>query len=123
MSGQDYPDPAPEAAESPLARLGQAKLSRRSVLRRGGVVGAVGLAVAAGGGGAAAALLSSQSKGNAASTGTGTGTAAAAAQGSGPIVIYMADPQSGEMEIFAGTGRTRHNNRAMASMVASMAPH
>jgi hypothetical protein len=120
MSGQDYPDPAPEAAESPLARLGQAKLSRRSVLRRGGVVGAVGLAVAAGGGGAAAALLSSQSKGNAASTGTGTGTAAA--QGSGPIVIYMADPQSGEMEIFRGTGKTRQTNQAMASMVVSMAP-
>jgi hypothetical protein len=123
MSGQDYPDPAPQGGESPFARLGQAKLSRRSVLRRGGVVGAVGLAVAAGGGSAAAALLSSQSKGNAASTGTGTGAAAAAATGSGPIVIYMADPQSGEMEIFRGTGKTRQTNQEMASMVVSMAPH
>ncbi|MBO0825793.1 MAG: hypothetical protein J2P27_18365 [Actinobacteria bacterium] len=87
--------------------------SRRSLLRRGAVVGAAGLAVAAGGGGALAAVMSSHSNGNAQLAG---------GRGSGPIVIYLADPASGEMEIFAGTGRTRHTNRAMASMVASMAP-
>jgi hypothetical protein len=35
----------------------------------------------------------------------------------------MADPRSGEMEIFAGTSKTRQTNHAMASMVVSMAPH
>jgi hypothetical protein len=44
------------------------------------------------------------------------------ANGEGPIVIYMADPSSGEMEIFAGTGKSRHTNHAMAAMVKSMAP-
>jgi hypothetical protein len=117
MSGQDHPDPAQEDADSPGTPLRQASLSRRSVLRRGAVAGAVGLAVAAGGGGTAAALLSSQPKGHAAPVAD-----ADAADGSGPIVIYIADPRSGEMEIFAGTSKTRQTNHAMASMVVSMAP-
>ncbi len=116
MSTKDYPEQSPEVAESPLARLGQAPASRRAVLRRAAGVGVAGLAVAAGGSGMAAAFLSSH-KGQAAAL------AATDPAGSGPIVIYMADPKSGEMEIFAGTGKTRHTNRAMASMVVSMAPH
>jgi hypothetical protein len=117
MPRQDYPDPTPGAGDSLVTQTPQAAPSRRSVLRRSAVVGAVGLAVVAGGGGTMAAVLSSQSKGEPG------GQPASDAASSGPIVIYMADPQSGEMEIFAGTGRTRHNNKAMASMVASMAPH
>jgi hypothetical protein len=119
MSGQDHPDPTQEDADSPGTPLRQASLSRRSVLRRGAVAGAVGLAVAAGGGGTAAALLSSQPKGHAAPA----ADAASATDGSGPIVIYIEDPRSGEMEIFAGTSKTRQTNHAMASMVVSMAPH
>jgi hypothetical protein len=88
--------------------------SRRSVLRGAGI-GAAGLAVAAAGGGAIAAVTS-QSRGDAATL------SAADAAGSGPIVIYLKDPRSGEMDIYAGTGKTHHRNTAMAAMVASMAP-
>jgi hypothetical protein len=114
MSGQDYADPTQEAADSPVTQLRQGNLSRRSVLRRGAVAGAVGLALAAGGGGAVAAVMSSQPQGD-----RGADPDAA----TGPIVIYMADPRSGEMEIFSGTSKTRQTNHAMASMVVSMAPH
>lgn len=113
MPGQEHPDHKPEAAD--VTETQQASPSRRSVLRRGAVVGALGVAVAAGGGGALTAVLSSKSQGN-----SGAQTAADAAS-SGPIVIYLADPRSGEMEIFSGTTKTRHRNQAMASMVASMA--
>jgi hypothetical protein len=110
MPGQDYPDHTPEAADSPVTALP----SRRSVLRRGAFVGAAGLAVAAGGGGLAKALS--------AQSGSSSAQTAADAASSGPIVIYMADPASGEMDIFRGTGKTTHRNQAMASLVASMAP-
>jgi hypothetical protein len=116
MPRQDYPDPTADAEDSPVTQPRQASLSRRSVLRRGAAAGAVGLAVAAGGGGAVAAVMSSPPKGE-----PGQQPAPETAS-AGPIVIYMADPRSGEMEIFAGTSRTRHKNQAMASMVASMAP-
>lgn len=116
MPRQDYPDPTPEAAESSGAQTPEVSPSRRAVLRRGALAGAVGLAVAAGGGGAVAAVMASQPQ-----VGHGAQPALDAAS-EGPIVIYLADPRSGEMEIFAGTGRARHKNLAMASMVASMAP-
>jgi len=115
MPGQEYPDLMPEATDSPDTQAPQASPSRRSVLRRGTIAGALGLAVAAGGGSAVAAVMSSKSQGN-------SSTQAADTASSGPIVIYMADPTSGEMDIFAGTGRTKARNHAMASMVASMAP-
>lgn len=112
MPGQE--DHTTEAADSAVAQARPASPSRRAVLRRGTIAGALGLAVAAGGGSAVAAVMSSQSKGNA-----GSPTVADAA-GSGPIVIYLADPRNGEMDIFAGTTRTHARNQAMASMVASM---
>lgn len=116
MSGQDYPDHSKEAADSSVTQMLQAPTSRRSMLRRSAFAGAIGLAVAAGGGGAAATLLSSQSKAGASQSGTD-------ASSSGPIVIYMADPQSGEMDIYAGTGKTHTRNQSVASLVTSMAPH
>jgi hypothetical protein len=77
----------------------------------------------AAGGGAAAAAVSSLSNGNSSQSQGNTAVAAAdGTSGPGPIVIYMADPGSGEMQIFAGTGQTRHTNHAMAAMVTSMAP-
>lgn len=115
MPGQDYPDHQPEAADSPLAQIVQAPTSRRSLLRGGVGFGAIGLAVAAGGGGVAAALLSSRSPGDATEPASDVAS-------SGPIVIYIADPKSGEMDIFAGTSKTHARNQAMASMVVSMAP-
>jgi hypothetical protein len=115
MPGQDYPDHTPEGAGSPPAPVQNPGLSRRSVLRRGAFAGAVGVAVAAGGVGVAK-VLSSPSQADAAVQ------SAAGAAGSGPIVIYMADPHSDEVEIFAGTSSTRARSRAMASLVTSLAP-
>lgn len=115
MPNQDYSDDQPEAADSPLVQMAKAPTSRRSLLRGGVGLGVIGLAVAAGGGGAAAALLSPDSPGDAAQSATDGAS-------SGPIIIYMADPKSGEMDIFAGTSKTHARNQAMASMVASMAP-
>jgi hypothetical protein len=116
MPGQDYPDRMPEAADPAGTQTLPAGLSRRSLLRRGGVVGAVGLAVAAGGGASLAAVASSKSHGNLSAQ---TDSDAA---GSGPIIIYLADPKSGEMDIFAGTSVTRHRDLSMAAKAASMAP-
>jgi hypothetical protein len=115
MPGQDYPDHQPEGADTPLAQMVKAPTSRRSLLRSGVGLSAIGLAVAAGGGGTVAALLSSQSQGDATQS-------AADAASSGPIVIYIADPKSGEMDIFAGTSKTHTRNQAMASTAASLAP-
>jgi hypothetical protein len=117
MPAQDYPEHSPEAVDSPLAQTGQAPPpSRRTVLRRAAGVSAAGLAVAAGGSGVVAALMSSHSQADAASD------AASGAAGSGPIVIYMADPRSGEMEIFRGTQKVSRRDRAMTSMAIKMAP-
>jgi nitrous oxide reductase len=115
MSSQDHQDRTPETADSPTPQMLQAKLSRRSMLRRGAFVGAAGLAVAAGGGGLAKVLSST-------STSDAGVQTAADDTSSGPIFIYIADPRSGEMDIFRGTGKTTHRNQAMASMVTSMAP-
>ena len=121
MHGQDYQGPA-EPADPPDTTEQRRPLSRRSVLGRAAGFGAVGLAVAAGGG-VTAAAMSSRSHGNSSQSHGGSAVAATGVTtGSGPIVIYMADPGSGEMQIFSGTGQTRHTNRAMTAMVASMAP-
>jgi hypothetical protein len=123
MPGQDYPDRTAPSANSPDTDDRRPPLSRRSVLHRAAGIGAVGLVVAAGGG-TTAAVLSARSHKDTSAQPQGSSAIAATANGSGPgpIVIYMADSSSGEMEIFAGTGQTRHTNHAMAAMVASMAP-
>lgn len=120
--------PAKESTDRPAdgdspARAGrEPSPSRRSVLRGGAIAGAVGIAVAVGGGaGALGDALTpglrrtgSHSRGNLSATGGATV--------SGPIVIYLADPRSGEIDVFAGTTRTHHTNRSLAAMVASLAP-
>lgn len=94
------------------------EISRRSVLKRGSVAGAAGLAVAAGGGGVAAAVLSSSTTAGTSSAVAGAGATTAAT----PIVIYLADPKSGKMDIYSGEGKTSHVNKSMAALVQSMAP-
>jgi hypothetical protein len=121
MPGQDYPDHTAQPANSPGTHERRPPLSRRSVLRRTAGFGAVGLALAAGGTTAGVAI-SSRSQAGTSAPSQGRTAAAASTAGPGPIVIYMADPSSGEMEIFAGTGQIRHTDRAMATTVMSMAP-
>jgi hypothetical protein len=115
MPGQDHPDYTPEAADSPGSQTRRTGLSRRSLLRRGGLVGAAGLAVAAGGGSLAAVASSGSSGGKGAQLDS-------AAKHRGPIVVYITDPTSGEMEIFAGTGKTTRRNHTMANWAISNAP-
>jgi len=121
MPGQDYPNGSSEPSDSPVTER-QSQLSRRSVLRRAVGASAVGLAVVAGGGTAAAVVSSRSQRDSSRSQGDPATATGAGSTGPGPIVIYMADPTSGEMDIFAGTGKTHHRNQTMAAMVASMAP-
>ena len=78
-------------------------MSRRRVLRGAAAPRrAVGLAAA----GISPAL---------ASTRPASRTAPAAAASSGPIVVYLRDAASGELEIFAGNSQVRLHDPAMAA--------
>ncbi len=110
-----------ESGVSPGGDERESLLSRRSVLRGGAIAGAVGIAAAVGGGAGALgdALTPGLHRGAAQSPGDPRPATDVA---SNPIVIYLADPRSGEMDIFAGTTKRHHTNRSLAAMVASLAP-
>jgi hypothetical protein len=98
-----------QSSAGPIAEpaVGQSvPLSRRSVLRGAAGVGAVGLAAA--GGVTAVAGLTRQD----APAGQDTSAATAAVLG-GPVMVYLHDASTGEMEIFAGTGQTSLRNPAL----------
>ena len=80
-------------------------VSRRSVLRGAAGAGAVSLA-AAGGVTAVAGLTrqDNQARQNAAE---------AADALAGPVMVYLRDASTGEMEVFAGTGQTSLRNPAL----------
>ena len=83
--------------------------ARRAVLRGAAGAGAIGLVAAAGVGTVAAS----------ASAATATpeqeqGLAATDA----PVVVYLRDARSGELEIFAGTSRTQVHDPALAARLA-----
>jgi hypothetical protein len=123
MPGKESTDRPAEPGDTPAGDGRAPLLSRRSVLRGGAIAGAVGIAAAVGGGAGALGdaltpglhRIAAQSPANLVAA---TGTAAAP----GPIVIYLADPRSGEIDVFAGTARAHHTNRSLAAMVASLAP-
>jgi hypothetical protein len=91
MPAQSHPEPT----EGP---------SRRSMLRGAGAVGAVGIAAAVGvgaaSGGAAAATLPAAN--NRAVAGAEHPADAAGA----PLVVYLRDAASGELDVFSGTSHT-----------------
>lgn len=84
-----------ESAEGP---------SRRSMLRGAGAVGAVGIAAAVGVGTASgvAAAATRSAADNRATAGVEHSAGAAGA----PIVVYLRDAASGELDVFAGTSHT-----------------
>ena len=82
--------------------------ARRAVLRGAAGAGALGLVVAAGAGTAASAS---------AATATPEQDHAPAAPGT-PVVVYLRDVSSGELEIFAGTSRTQVHDPALAARLA-----
>ena len=90
MSAQSHPEPA----EGP---------SRRSMLRGAGAVGAVGIAAAVGVGAASgvAAAATRPAADNHAAAGAEHSAGAAA-----PLVVYLRNAASGELDVFSGTSHT-----------------
>jgi hypothetical protein len=100
MSSQSHPEPT-------------AGPSRRSMLRGAGAAGAVGLAAAVGVGAASGAV--------AAATRPAADNRAAGAEHSAgaPLVVYLRDAASGELDIFSGTSHTVIRDQALAARLTS----
>jgi hypothetical protein len=99
MSSQSHPEPA-------------AGPSRRSMLRGAGAAGAVGFVAAVGVGAAsgAAAAATRPAADNRAAVGAEHSAGAAA-----PLVVYLRDAASGELDIFSGTSHTVIRDQALAA--------
>jgi hypothetical protein len=78
--------------------------ARRAVLRSAAGAGAIGLVAAAGVGTVAAASASAAT--------------ATPEQDHAPVVVYLRDASSGELEIFSGTSRTQVHDPALAARLA-----
>jgi hypothetical protein len=91
--------------------------SRRSILRGVAGAGAVGLA-AAGGVGATVALTRPTSSGALANAAKPAVMAAMPPNAmEGPLVVYISDTTTGQLDIFAGTGQMRLKNPALVSQL------
>lgn len=99
MSPESHADPTVGATEPP---------SRRSVLRGAAGVGAVGLAAAVGVGAAAAPALAAAKPGTARPADT-----------AGPLVVYLRDAASGELDVFAGTSHAVIRDSALVARLTS----
>jgi predicted nicotinamide N-methyase len=110
MPAHDQADPAVDPGQRP----GQpSRVSRRSVLRGAAGAGAVGIAAVAGAGTVIAAARPAEA---AAATATPTATGLANA---GPLVVYLRDAATGEMEVFAGASQARFRDPALAARLLS----
>jgi hypothetical protein len=108
MSTQSHIDPPVDPSADPASAQEQ-RMSRRSVLRGAAVgAGAVGLATVAG----ITPALASPRPASRTATGKAGEPAAASA---GPIVVYLRDAASGELEVFAGNTQVRLHDPAMAA--------
>jgi hypothetical protein len=123
MAAQTHPDQPhyaqPAGSTEPGTVQPVSPLSRRSLLRGAGGVGAVGFAAAAGAGAVFAASRPA---------GTGSAGAAPAAADKAvttdvvselaagePLVVYLRDIKSGEFEIFNGTRQVKVTNPTLAA--------
>ena len=104
MSAQSHPEPT-------------AGPSRRSMLRGAGAAGAVGIAAAVGVGAASgvAAAATRPAADNRAAAGAEHSADAAGA----PLVVYLRDAASGELDIFSGTSHTVIRDPALAARLTS----
>jgi hypothetical protein len=108
MSTQSHIDPPVDPSADPASAQEQ-RMSRRSVLRGAAVgAGVVGLATVAG---ITPALASPRQASHAPRTEPGKAGAADAT----PIVVYLRDAASGELEVFAGNTQVRLHDPAMAA--------
>jgi hypothetical protein len=85
--------------------------ARRAVLRGAAGAGALGLVAAAGAGSVAAAPAASAAPASPARE-------HAPAANDTPVVVYLRDASSGELEIFSGTSRTQVHDPALAARLA-----
>jgi hypothetical protein len=106
---QSHADPNPGETAPP---------SRRSVLRGVAGVGAVGFAAAVGVGAAAGPALAVDSR-RAAAPATAQPSTALAADGAGPLVVYLRDAASGELDVFAGTSHAVIRDHELAARLTS----
>jgi hypothetical protein len=104
MSSQSHPEPT-------------AGPSRRSMLRGAGAAGAVGLAAAVGVG--AASGVASAATRPAADNRAAAGAEHSAGAAGAPLVVYLRDAASGELDVFSGTSHTVIRDQALAARLTS----
>lgn len=105
MSGHNDPGPGDGTGSVPEQ---PSRMSRRNVLRGAAGAGAVGLAAAAGAGAVAAAAHPATAK-------PGAAGPAALPSHHDPVVVYLRDASSGELDVFTGTSQVRFRDRALAA--------
>lgn len=95
--------------------------SRRSVLRGAAGVGAVGFAAAVGVGAVAGPALAADNRRPAAPARADSALPASALPAStdGPVVIYLRDAASGELDVFAGTSHAVIRDPALVARLTS----
>jgi hypothetical protein len=115
MSPQSHADPSAGPTEPP---------SRRSVLRGAAGVGAVGFAAAVGVGAVAASARPALAADNRRAANADRPLTALPADATAtPLVIYLRDAASGELDVFAGTSHTViHDPALVARLTASVRP-
>jgi hypothetical protein len=104
--------PSHDAMRAPDPVPADRRLSRRSLLRGTAAAGAAGLA-AASVGAAASPALAAPSQPAHQRLGPGPATLP-----SGPIVVHVRDAESGDIEMFRGTGQTRLRDKDLAARIA-----
>jgi hypothetical protein len=92
-------------------------VSRRSLLRRVGVAGAVAVAV----GTEAVAWADDSSSADSGPGGLSDAQLASAAQNQ-PIVVHLRDADTGELDIFTASSHTRVTNRELAARLVRAVP-
>jgi hypothetical protein len=107
----------PSASEQDAAQERPSPVSRRSLLRGAGAVGVAGVA-AAGGAGAVVALVRQKPETVLLPAAKPVAMAAVPPDAmAGPLVVYLADTTTGDMDVFAGTGQIRLRNRALVGQL------
>jgi len=98
---------AAQAADSGTVPERPSRMSRRSLLRGAAGAGAVGLVAATGVGAVAAAVRPD----------TKAAAPAALPAHAGPLMVYLRDARTGELEVFAGTSKVRFRDPVLAAQL------
>jgi hypothetical protein len=113
----DQPQPSEDQSAQALPAVPADRVSRRSLLRGAAGAGAVGLAAAVGGAAFAAAHPAASQP---AAADQHTPGRQAGADASAPLVVYLRDTASGELEVFNGTTQTTIHNPGLVAQLAGL---